>query len=220
MPRQRATRGRVPPHEPGATAYVHRTDSLDYAYVIDGAIYSVLDSGETLMRPGDVLIQRGTNHAWDNRSDKPCTILFALLSATPSTPEPSPRLNQPAKYPNAINPLAPLDVVRCHAANRVPPPPDSFAAAFRADVDNGADESPTKSRFPRRPCSRGNRGNTRKGPRPIPGRRFAAVWPVSAPRGVDRDMIRPGPNKAVSGRLHAPGVRLGRARRRHRRPGP
>lgn len=80
-----------PPHEPGATAYVHRTDSLDYAYVIDGEIYSVLDTGETLMRPGDVLIQRGTNHAWDNRSNKPCTILFALLSATPLHPPTPPQ---------------------------------------------------------------------------------------------------------------------------------
>ncbi|NUW33040.1 cupin domain-containing protein [Nonomuraea sp. SMC257] len=72
-----------PPRGSGAAAYVHRTESLDYAYVIDGEVYSVLDSGETLMRAGDVLVQRGTSHAWDNRSDKPCTILFVLLDAEP-----------------------------------------------------------------------------------------------------------------------------------------
>ncbi|WP_206681273.1 cupin domain-containing protein [Actinomadura sp. J1-007] len=108
IPRQRATRGRVPPHEPGATAYVHRTDSLDYAYVIDGAIYSVLDSGETLMRPGDVLIQRGTNHAWDNRSDKPCTILFALLSATPLHPRAQPAPQPTSQIPQRHKPSGPL----------------------------------------------------------------------------------------------------------------
>ncbi|MFI6095060.1 cupin domain-containing protein [Lentzea sp. NPDC051213] len=72
-----------PPRGSGAAAYVHRTESLDYAYVIDGEVYSVFDNGETLMRAGDVLVQRGTRHAWDNRSDKPCTILFVLLDAEP-----------------------------------------------------------------------------------------------------------------------------------------
>lgn len=77
-----------PPHDPGTAPYVHRTESLDYAYVIDGEVYSVLDSGETLLRAGDVLVQRGTNHAWDNRSEAPCTVLFALLDAEPlGTPE-------------------------------------------------------------------------------------------------------------------------------------
>ncbi|MFD9892417.1 cupin domain-containing protein [Amycolatopsis sp. NPDC059027] len=72
-----------PPRGSGAAPYVHRTDSLDYAYVIDGEVYNVLDRDETLMRAGDVLVQRGTNHSWDNRSDKPCTVLFVLLDADP-----------------------------------------------------------------------------------------------------------------------------------------
>ncbi|MBL1119478.1 cupin domain-containing protein [Streptomyces sp. 110] len=75
-----------PPREPGGSAFVHRTDSLDYAYVIDGEVYSVLDDGETLLRAGDVLVQRGTSHAWDNRSGRPCTVLFALLDAEPLRP--------------------------------------------------------------------------------------------------------------------------------------
>ena len=60
------------------TPTMHRTPSTDYAYVIEGEVYAVLDKQEKLMRKGDVLIQRGTNHAWSNRSDKPCIILFVL----------------------------------------------------------------------------------------------------------------------------------------------
>jgi uncharacterized cupin superfamily protein len=39
----------------------------------------VLDRGETTLKPGDVVVQRGTNHAWANRSGKPCRMLFVLL---------------------------------------------------------------------------------------------------------------------------------------------
>ena len=62
---------------------MHRTDTLDYAIVLSGEIYAVLDTGETLLRAGDVLVQRGTSHAWSNRSDAPCLIAFVLLSARP-----------------------------------------------------------------------------------------------------------------------------------------
>lgn len=52
---------------PGETSPMHRTVSLDYGVVLEGAIELVLDSGETrVMRRGDVSIQRGTNHAWRN----------------------------------------------------------------------------------------------------------------------------------------------------------
>lgn len=62
----------------------HRTSSVDYAIVIEGEIWAMMDVGETLMRPGDVLIQRGTNHAWSNRSDRACRVLFVLNGAEPS----------------------------------------------------------------------------------------------------------------------------------------
>ncbi|MCY4668926.1 MAG: cupin domain-containing protein, partial [Rhodococcus sp.] len=71
------------PADPDAIPYVHRTASLDYALVLDGEIYAVLDDDERLMRTGDVLIQRGTNHAWANRSEKPCRMLFVLIDAEP-----------------------------------------------------------------------------------------------------------------------------------------
>jgi quercetin dioxygenase-like cupin family protein len=63
---------------------MHRTATLDYAIVLDGDIYAVLDDGaEKLMHPGEVLIQRGTNHGWWNRSPAPSTVLFVLLDAEP-----------------------------------------------------------------------------------------------------------------------------------------
>jgi len=61
----------------------HKTDTIDYAIVIDGEIYALMDEGEKLMKQGDVLIQRGTSHAWSNRSDKPCRVAFVLIDAKP-----------------------------------------------------------------------------------------------------------------------------------------
>jgi hypothetical protein len=61
----------------------HKTDSVDYAIVLSGEIYALMDEGEVLLKSGDVLIQRGTNHAWSNRTDKPCTVAFVLIDAEP-----------------------------------------------------------------------------------------------------------------------------------------
>jgi hypothetical protein len=63
----------------GAHPGMHRTDTVDYAILLEGEIWAVMDEGETLMRAGDVLIQRGTNHAWANRSQKTARIAFVLL---------------------------------------------------------------------------------------------------------------------------------------------
>lgn len=59
--------------------WFHKTQSLDYAFVLEGEIYAMLDEGETLMKAGDVLIQRATNHSWSNRSGKNCRMAFVLL---------------------------------------------------------------------------------------------------------------------------------------------
>jgi hypothetical protein len=64
-------------------AHMHRTHSIDYAIVLSGEIWAVMDEGETRMTAGDVLIQRGTNHAWANRSNAPCIIAFVLIDARP-----------------------------------------------------------------------------------------------------------------------------------------
>jgi mannose-6-phosphate isomerase-like protein (cupin superfamily) len=59
----------------------HRTNSLDYAIILTGEIWMVMDSEEedTLLRAGDVVIQRGNNHAWSNRGTEPCIIAFVLI---------------------------------------------------------------------------------------------------------------------------------------------
>jgi hypothetical protein len=59
--------------------WFHKTHSLDYAIVLEGEIHALMDEGETLMRAGDILIQRATNHSWANRSGKPCRMAFVLL---------------------------------------------------------------------------------------------------------------------------------------------
>ncbi|MCP1576275.1 mannose-6-phosphate isomerase-like protein (cupin superfamily) [Herbaspirillum rubrisubalbicans] len=58
---------------------MHRTESVDYGIVIEGEMTLVLDRGEVALKPGSVVIQRGTNHAWANRSGKPCRMLFILI---------------------------------------------------------------------------------------------------------------------------------------------
>ncbi|MEN9010956.1 MAG: cupin domain-containing protein [Yoonia sp.] len=71
---------------------MHRTETIDYGIVIEGEMTLVLDKAETLLKPGSVVIQRGTNHAWANRSGKPCRMLFVLIDAT-YTPDLSDKLN-------------------------------------------------------------------------------------------------------------------------------
>ncbi|AJY52338.1 cupin domain-containing protein [Halomonas sp. KO116] len=58
---------------------MHRTESIDYGIVMEGELTLVLDDSEVQLRPGSVVIQRGTNHAWANRSDKACRMLFILV---------------------------------------------------------------------------------------------------------------------------------------------
>ena len=67
----------------GRHAMMHKTATVDYALVLDGEVVAVMDVGEAVMRAGDVLIQRGTNHSWANRSDRPCRVAFILVDAEP-----------------------------------------------------------------------------------------------------------------------------------------
>jgi mannose-6-phosphate isomerase-like protein (cupin superfamily) len=67
------------PRHPG----FHKTSSTDYAIVLSGEIVALMDDGEVLLKAGDVLIQRGTNHAWSNRTDKPAYLAFVLVDAAP-----------------------------------------------------------------------------------------------------------------------------------------
>lgn len=60
-------------------AFMHRTETIDFGILIEGSLTLILDKSEVTLRPGDVVVQRGTNHAWSNRSGKVARIAFILL---------------------------------------------------------------------------------------------------------------------------------------------
>lgn len=60
-------------------AFMHRTETIDYGIVLEGELTLILDVGETTVRAGDIVIQRGTNHGWANRSNRHCRIAFVLI---------------------------------------------------------------------------------------------------------------------------------------------
>jgi quercetin dioxygenase-like cupin family protein len=65
---------------PGAESPMHRTETLDVGVVLEGETWLLLDDGsETRVRVGDTVVQRGTNHAWANRSDSPLRMMFVLI---------------------------------------------------------------------------------------------------------------------------------------------
>jgi quercetin dioxygenase-like cupin family protein len=77
---------RIVHYAPGVSPRNHRTDSIDYAVVISGAIEMELDDGVVAkLKAGDVLVQRGTIHNWVNKGTEPCVIAFVLISAKPVT---------------------------------------------------------------------------------------------------------------------------------------
>ena len=64
----------------GSVSPMHRTETVDVGVVLEGETWLLLDDGsETPVRPGDAVVQRGTNHAWANRSDRPARMLFVLI---------------------------------------------------------------------------------------------------------------------------------------------
>ena len=62
---------------------MHKSDTIDYIIILRGEIYAVMEEGETLLREGDVMIQRGTKHSWHNRSDSPCLLAAILIDSHP-----------------------------------------------------------------------------------------------------------------------------------------
>ena len=71
-----------PPQDGGKRTVMHRTKTLDYVVVISGEIVLILDDSEVVLRQSDVVIQRGTSHAWENRSERPARIAFFHIDAT------------------------------------------------------------------------------------------------------------------------------------------
>lgn len=73
---------RIVDFAPGCKSPMHRTQSIDYGIVLEGEMTMELDSGSvTQLKAGDVVVQRGTNHLWHNRSDKRCRMAFVLIEA-------------------------------------------------------------------------------------------------------------------------------------------
>ncbi len=63
---------------------MHKTDSIDYLVVISGSMTMVMEEGEVELHAGDCVVQRGTNHAWVNRSGAPCLLAAVLIDAKPA----------------------------------------------------------------------------------------------------------------------------------------
>jgi quercetin dioxygenase-like cupin family protein len=77
---------RITEMEPGApTKFMHRTETIDYAILLSGTCDLELDSGEVRhLKAGDIVVQRGTMHAWVNRGPGPCVFAFVLIDAHPA----------------------------------------------------------------------------------------------------------------------------------------
>ena len=81
----RKVKQKYPPTEADFVRHpsMHRTDTLDMFVVAYGEIYLVTDTDETLLKPGDTAVVQGVNHAWSNRSDRPCMIVGVMVHAAP-----------------------------------------------------------------------------------------------------------------------------------------
>lgn len=66
-----------------ADPMMHKTATVDYLIILKGEIYAILEDGETLLKPGDIMIQRGTNHSWSVRGNEPCILAAVLVSSHP-----------------------------------------------------------------------------------------------------------------------------------------
>jgi quercetin dioxygenase-like cupin family protein len=82
-PPANGTRFAVIDFPPGNVPRMHRTETIDYVIVLEGEIEMDMDNSTVKMRAGDVMVQRGTNHAWANRGDKRARVAFVLIDAVP-----------------------------------------------------------------------------------------------------------------------------------------
>lgn len=77
---------RIVDFKPGCMSPMHRSFSLDYGFVLEGEVDLILDGGdERHLKAGDIVVQRGTNHAWANRTDRWARMAFVLIEAKPVT---------------------------------------------------------------------------------------------------------------------------------------
>ena len=84
-PAPNGTKIRINELPPGAGSPMHRTQTVDYGIVLDGEVVLVLEDSETVLRAGDVVVQRGTSHRWENRSAATARVAFILIDGTFTT---------------------------------------------------------------------------------------------------------------------------------------
>jgi quercetin dioxygenase-like cupin family protein len=82
-PPANGTRFTVNDIPPGRSGPMHRTDTVDYVIVLSGEVEMRLDDSSVTLKAGDVVVQRGTNHAWINRGSEPARVAFVLVDARP-----------------------------------------------------------------------------------------------------------------------------------------
>jgi len=89
--------------KPGQSSPMHRTESVDYGIVLEGEVYLELGGGgEVLLRPGDIVIQRGTDHVWANRTESTARMAFILVDGK-FTPELKSTIGDTELYDQALD---------------------------------------------------------------------------------------------------------------------
>ena len=83
QPPPNGTRFIVMEFDPGAEGVMHRTETIDYIACLEGEIEMDMDEETVKLRAGDVMVQRGTNHAWMNRSKARARLAIVLVDAKP-----------------------------------------------------------------------------------------------------------------------------------------
>ncbi|MCK4785821.1 MAG: cupin domain-containing protein [Desulfobacteraceae bacterium] len=73
--------------EPGFMYPMHRSDTIDFVFIISGQLELILEEGSTVLRSGETVVQCGTNHAWRVVGNEPCTFAAVLIDASPQTPK-------------------------------------------------------------------------------------------------------------------------------------
>ncbi len=85
-PAPRGTKIRINEFPPGVVSPTHRTQTVDYGIVLEGEVVLILDDGaERVLTPGDVVVQRGTDHRWENRAAQTARMAFILVDAAFTT---------------------------------------------------------------------------------------------------------------------------------------
>jgi quercetin dioxygenase-like cupin family protein len=82
-PPENGTRFIVMEFAPGIASEMHRTETIDYIAVLDGEIDMDMDDSTVKLRAGDIMVQRGTHHAWVNRGAVPARLAIVLIDAKP-----------------------------------------------------------------------------------------------------------------------------------------